>query len=342
MRVIASSLLAFCLSVWCPARAKQADCPPDEGPAVDRSDPYPRITALENAIFGKSFLGQDLSQRLARMERKVFGTSSDQAALSDRTDKLEDYVEQTTHQPLFKPDPGTQCAADDDDQAQADQFDYPRVTALENAILGQTFPSEPPADRLSRMEAKAFGVPSSNPDLSERTEVLEQYARKKLHKDVSLKGNSDGRAAAGQRPGSQLPRQLLNIVGSSLLGIRGLGNVGMAAPGGQGQRVARQEPQEPAQALRASQDDPLVRSPDPPPPGARLLTQVGWCEVRVFGRTFPEMHLPARLGQLNSELNFSPGKPDIQLMDDITALIKAVQQRQPARGSIGAAGQQFR
>ncbi|HEY9868344.1 MAG TPA: hypothetical protein V6D08_04205, partial [Candidatus Obscuribacterales bacterium] len=277
--------------------------------------------------------------RLARMERKVFGTSSDQAALGDRTDKLEDYIEQTTHKPLFKPDPGTESAADDDDQAQADQSDYPRITALENAILGQTFPDEPPADRLSRMEAKAFGAPSSNPDLSERTDALEKYARKKLRKDVSLKGNSDGQAATDQRPGSQLPRQLLNIVGSSLLGIRGLGNIGMAAPGGQGQQAAMQESQEAGQSLKARQEDPLVRSPDPPPPGARLLTHVGWCEVRVFGRTFPEMHLPARLDQLNRELDFSPGKSGIQLMDDVATLIKVAQGRKPAAGSLGAVQQ---
>ncbi|HEY9869823.1 MAG TPA: hypothetical protein V6D08_11705, partial [Candidatus Obscuribacterales bacterium] len=66
MRVIVCSLLAFCLIVWGPARAQEADVTPDEGSAVDLSDPYPRITALENAILGQSFLGEDLSQRLAR------------------------------------------------------------------------------------------------------------------------------------------------------------------------------------------------------------------------------------------------------------------------------------
>jgi hypothetical protein len=332
-------LLALSLSVWAPARGQQITVEPDG--SVDVSDPYPRITALENAILGQSFLGEDLSERLARMERKAFGSPADQAALGDRTDKLEDYVEQTLHKPLFKPDPGTESAAEDDDQAQADQSDYPRITALESAILGQTFPDQPLADRLSRMEGKAFGGPSSNPDLSERTDALEKYARKKLHKDVSVRPSGDRQGGGGTGMGSPLPRQLLSMVGSSLLGIPGLGMIGMSPPGSPGRQPNMQGSPQAAEPNQLRPEDPLVHAPNPPPTTARLLTKVGWCEVQVFGRTFPEMHLPARLGQLNRELNFSPGKPDIQLMDDIAALIKAVQEQRPARESIGAAEQQI-
>ena len=67
-----------------------------------------------------------------------------------------------------------------------------------------------------------------------------------------------------------------------------------------------------------------------------MITQVGWCEVQMFGHTFPDMHLEERLGQLNSMLNFSPGTPDIKLMDDMGALIKSVQAHKPQTRSLGA------
>ena len=38
---------------------------------------------------------------------------------------------------------------------------YPHITALENAILGQSFPGQPLTDRLGRMEKKAFGSVST-------------------------------------------------------------------------------------------------------------------------------------------------------------------------------------
>src|ERR1700691_1296392 len=49
---------------------------------------------------------------------------------------------------------------------------YPHITNLENAILGQSFLGQPLSKRLTRMEVKAFGSSSSNPDLSERTDAL--------------------------------------------------------------------------------------------------------------------------------------------------------------------------
>ena len=89
----------------------------------------------------------------------------------------------------------------------------------------------------------------------------------------------------------------------------------------------RQAAQQPEPTPVKHQDDPAVFQAAPPDSNARLIVKVGWCEVKVFGHTFPDMHLTARLGQLNKELHLEPGKSDIQLMDDIGLMIKTVQAR---------------
>lgn len=86
-------------------------------------------------------------------------------------------------------------------------------------------------------------------------------------------------------------------------------------------------------------DDPLVHATAPPPPGAKEITKVGWCEVQVFGHTFSDrglydaclpmhsMHIAERLEQLSRKLNFEPEKSGLQLMDDVDALVAYVSAR---------------
>jgi propanediol utilization protein len=56
-------------------------------------------------------------------------------------------------------------------------MDYPRVTQLEQQMLGKTFVNESVSQRLVRLENKAFGAVSSSDDLSSRTDALAQYAQ---------------------------------------------------------------------------------------------------------------------------------------------------------------------
>jgi hypothetical protein len=229
------------------------------------------------------------------------------------------------------------------------------VKALEQGILGQTYAGQPLADRLSRMEVKAFGSAHNDVDLSDRTDALETYAQKKLHIKplAALQGDNSTSAAPGQSGG------LLAKVGQTLLGMAvpnvnglggtfgkggglgygggGLGGSGMGygpmgntLGGGGGRRQAAQKEENTDPPVPVNKDDPAVFQMNPPDASSRLLIKVGWCEVRVFGHTFPNLHLPERLGQLNKELQFEPGKSNIQLMDDIGLMIKAVQSRKPS------------
>jgi len=330
------------------------------GSAAFADDQYPRISAMETALLGATYPAQPLAQRLGRLEQKAFGKSDDKGDLSDRTDKLQDYVEKTTKKPLIAPGADYEDAQTDDDQApnqstqpgqaqqsqsgSASQNDYPRVTALEQANLGQSYTSEALADRLSRMEQKAFGNAMPQMALGDRTDALEDYAEKKLHKKIlgqsspvsDYDGQDGGTAgSAGGGGGS-----LLAKVGSALFGLPapGQGNgpsfavPGFGAFGGVRVRprsavISDQESQ--ADNEKLHQDDAIINSPDMPKSTTRLLTKVGWCEKRVFGQVYYDKHLPERLALLNDTLKFDPGKRGVDLMDDVDGMMKAAQARKP-------------
>lgn len=377
MRSILSSSVIVAVALFISPAFAEEQLAMVGGPGNVLSDTYPHVTALENAILGQSFIGQPLPERLGRMEKKAFGKVSTKSDLSDRTDDLDDYTEKTLHKNLLHanvdeetPDPmetvnstaplTSQSAQMDTGQTQMNQMqisqtqtsqsqgDYPHITSLEQAILGQTYAGQPLADRLARMEVKAFGQVSTNSDLGDRTDALETYAEKKLHKKPLVPQGDDTITSSPQQGGG-----LLSKVGQAFLGMAGgsalntmmgnsfgglgpnLGGLGSSAPGSGfgGVNVRRRQASDMQQQTEppapSHPEDPAVYQATPPDPSARLIVKVGWCEVKVFGHTFPAMHLPERLGQLNKELKLEPGKSDIQLMDDIGLMIKTVQARKP-------------
>src|SRR5262249_8171077 len=159
-----------------------------------------------------------------------------------------------------------------------------------SAILGQTYPSQPLPGRLSRMEVKAFGKASDNTDLGGRTDTLERYAQKTLHKNIDkqLAGTTGGDSRSGGGTGgggagSAMTKQALAMAANTIFGMAGL-PIGIGAlPGMMPNRTDRsiQEDQEASKP----QEDPAVTSPNPPPKSARMQTKVGWCEMRLFGQT---------------------------------------------------------
>lgn len=330
------------------------------------ADSYPRVTALENAILGKSFVNEDLGARLARMEAKAFGTASTNPDLGARTDALQNYAEQKLHKKLFKVDNTEMDTSADDDGGQSVDMttDYPHVDALEKAILGQAYRDDSLEDRLARMEAKAFGHASTKIDLSERTDALEKFAEKNLGMKPF---DNTAEVTNGQAPKAK--GGFLNSLEKTVLGMAGyqsgpngpsfitpgmapygLGGLGMgnnlstmgvgalgAGPGMgtgfSGIRV-RNKADLPVDQQIAMQEkdqprveDPAVNAPNPPPSSARLIVKVGWCEVQMFSHTFPDMHLTERLQQLNNEVSFDPGKKGTELMDHIDALMSAVEKK---------------
>jgi hypothetical protein len=318
------------------------------------SESYPHIAALEKEILGQTFPSAPLPERLKKMEVKAFGGASNNPDLSERTDELDYYVEHKLHKEPFTANPSAQTATSSVNTDDVNPDEYPHVTTLEKEILSQTYVDDPLPERLSRMEAKAFGSPSKSTDLSQRTDVLEKYAEKKLHKkpfepQQSETANGSSQSQSGQ---SRLPQQLLSMVGNSLLGLAGFGGIGPnmgggglgaggmpagGSPGlgfsGTGINRRSQTAQQQESTVHEVEDDPAVHLATPPPTSAKMLTKVGWCEVQVFGHTFPEMHLEERLRQLNLALEFKPGATNMELLDDVGPMIKTVQVRNKATAS---------
>ncbi len=161
------------------------------------------LETLEKRFFIHDFSKEPIEQRLERMEKFTFGESgkgATQARLARIAATLETHSPDTPISSISAPKaggakpivaakapnatfpanapPAAQPADDSDDGS----TDYPHITFLENEILNQSFAGQPLSTRLSRLESKAFGSPSKNPDMSDRTDALERYAEVKLHK----------------------------------------------------------------------------------------------------------------------------------------------------------------
>lgn len=340
------------------------------GQAEGATDAYPRVTAIENTILGQTFAYEPLPTRLERMEKKAFGKPSQSDDLGERTDALYDYAQNVLHKNPFASEYSSDAAADqrldggDSDGGSSagssatggssgGASDYPHVTALEKAILGQTYTSDQLADRLSRMESKAFGSPATAQDLSDRTDALEKYAEKKLHmKPYGAEERAAMDSASPGGPGQSGSRgqgvSKLAAVGNTILNMAGLGMMGggMGMPGFGGmpgvggvnvrqRTVPTADQTMEAQKIQQQLEDPLLKASTPPPSSAKLLTKVGWCEIQVFGQTAATSHLLDRLNNLNQTLSFDPGKKGVDLMDHIDELVKLAQAKRSPQ-SVGA------
>lgn len=192
---------------------------------------------------------------------------------------------------------------------------YPHITILEQEILGQAYEGESLSDRLSRMEKKAFGTSKSNdPDSASRTDALEDYAESALHRKAYATNPSMEPERLSQSQSQSTPRRITMGGGSGFgMGGRGFNGFYPEAP-----------LPEAADVPEAKPEDPDVFKETPPDAHARMLTRIGWCEEHLFGKTFPDMHLLQRLHQLNAKLFPNDKEPDLQLMDHVDAISKAV------------------
>lgn len=187
----------------------------------------PDIAALEKRFFDHSYPNESMASRLDRLERMVFGeqkTGSDQsrltalllavpaepAASSDQTASNSSSSQPTGANGQSSAGSGDQTQTPDQSNATAngadsgDVGDYPRITQLEQEILGKTFAQEPIQNRLEQLELKAFGRADAKADLSDRTEKLEDYADKHFpQQQQNYAATADGESAAGSSPYSQ-------------------------------------------------------------------------------------------------------------------------------------------
>lgn len=335
-----------------------------------------KLGRLEYKLFGHSFETESIEERAARLEDLILGEQKTGSAQQRVEDLIGLYKDEELAPP--KPDPApvkpaktasghnsntnntatapsnkssSSYAADSSsslsDVEAAELKDYPKITALETAILGHTYEKDPISARLSKLETSAFGSPTNILDYSQRTDKLEEYAEKKLHKKVVASSSQMyqvERPTPNTQPSNKanMSKAAIAMAANTLLGMTGLGGLGMipgAAMGMLGNRPGANRPQDTAPPkddlnLSAAPDTADGGNSDPsllPSADAKLQTKIAWCEQQVYGQTFPNKHLTDRLRLLSQELHVCAGKSDFELMDDIGVIMKAAQGRTKPR-----------
>jgi len=194
------------------------------------------LSTLENRFFFHTYANETDDQRLERLDQLVFGhvrqgseqdritqlllavpnapsTGATQPAPNPApnpapVNALEPERPEMANAPLATAPPSTsqpapQTAyqpASQSSDGQSSSEPYPTVTALEEQILGKTETNLPVTQRLSNLEAKAFGKRSNSTDLGERVDLLKQYVAQKNGGSEDYLTSSN---AVGWAPGNQ-------------------------------------------------------------------------------------------------------------------------------------------
>jgi hypothetical protein len=165
------------------------------------TDPFNAdLSNLEMRFFFHTYAKETDDQRLDRLDQLVFGHVR-QGSQQDRITSLllavpnaPSPTQQTATAPVptqnalepehpelatTPPPAPTSPAPASQPSGQSSSEPYPTVTALEEQILGKTETNLPVAQRLSNLETKAFGKPSTSSDLGARVDLLKQYVAQK-------------------------------------------------------------------------------------------------------------------------------------------------------------------
>ncbi|MBP6747767.1 hypothetical protein KA344_21240, partial [bacterium] len=322
------------------APAAKTAVKPTEKP-VKNDDLTREIRGYEHKYFERNFESETDDQRLNRLENFIFGTTNSGDA-AHRTAQIVAAVGLPAELQAKAAEPTPRPTAGPTTGPAPDQTPghYPRVTALETAILGQSYQTDAITTRLNRMELKAFGAQSQSSDLSARTDALDQYAEVKLHikPENALAVNPrmstpmDGQvpsAAAGNLgtfEANPFVRGLRSIA-SDLNPVNSIAASSAGSSAASSYSSSSQDDDDPAaEAHRRMIEQQLIDAAKPNAPSSheRTLSRVAWCEMQLFGKSFPQLHLLQRLHQLNADLFPQDKEKDIQLMDRIDIIVREV------------------
>ncbi|MCW5823014.1 MAG: hypothetical protein KIT34_09445 [Cyanobacteria bacterium TGS_CYA1] len=142
-----------------------------------------RVERLEKLVFGESKTG-DIQSRLQSLSSSM-PKDTDASQLASNPNNQSNQNNQVAQNNNQAPPAQDQSATNQNSTPDDPSTDYPRVDAAEHLLLGKTFPKEPISRRLDQLEAKAFGKPSGNPDLSDRVDKLDDYIQSRYHQSIA-------------------------------------------------------------------------------------------------------------------------------------------------------------
>ncbi|MBP7862493.1 hypothetical protein KA183_12495 [bacterium] len=134
----------------------------------DPSTDYPRVDAAEHLLLGKTFQQEPINRRLDQLEVKAFGKSSGNPDLSDRVDKLDDYIQTRYHQSIAElTDPRKQLHySSSSDDVNTGPITLNRNPQFPSASSNAPSVNAPLQDQVSWMEQKIFGQSMQNSPMS--------------------------------------------------------------------------------------------------------------------------------------------------------------------------------
>ncbi len=142
------------------------------------------LAQLENRFFEHPYNKDTEEDRLSRLEGFIFG-SAQQGTVDERLKHIlatipkesdNPPVQSSNSRPSESKKATSESSAGSDVGSLPNGSTYPRVTSLEQELLGHTFVDDSLTKQLARLETKAFGAPSTSIDLSQRVDQLDQYA----------------------------------------------------------------------------------------------------------------------------------------------------------------------
>lgn len=263
-----------------PSYQNQANnqAPQKEAPRLDAGTKYPAITAIEKKKLGKSYEGDPVDSRLARLEKKLFGNVSTSNDFTDRMDRLKAHtgIDVARMAPA-----GTDWAGDDV------EVNYPTPSASRPQ---QTFGNR--SRYGSRGSYGADGKTFSGRDL--RRDMQRVFP----NRNRTAYGGGSGNY--GMNSGRSTGSSGSYGFGGSQAGMRDGLNIG-----GQNTNLGSSD-RRTAFAPRSSTSQypptapPIPRASAGKPLG--LNQKVELLESQIFGRNFPKDSLPERVSRLEKTI----------------------------------------
>lgn len=331
---------------------------------------YPRVSEVEQQILGKTFENEPLTTRLTRLETKQFGKATPNDDLADRIDRLDalfpqkpapqddstEYVQYPAQNsgsgaPASGAQGGSPVASQpgsDPNQTQysaSDYGSYPRVTELEQQLLGSTYVKDPLPVRVARLETKEFGKTTPNDDLCDRIDRLDKVANP--NKQVRTAdgdgpgsaGDADGANQRGRGGGSKsgtVGRALLGMLGGVMGGGmfgNGIGNgltMNQMMPGLQDD-MRKDKAAELQEKQAAAQGKAGVAPSSPFAAGGPQVVgnenRLAVIEKMVLGKEHAELPMPERVEHLEKKLvpweHNNAGKEMTARVDHLWSILSA-------------------
>jgi len=309
------------------------------------------LTRFEDQLLECSYPKEPVETRLARLEQFVFGSKSTgpipdrmQAlsvaiqnaapkngsggdAVSSRQDSssVQNSGQSSASTPGLAPPLGanTPVASSYGDLGFGS---YPRVTQLEQQLLGKTYVSDPLPKRVSRLEMKQFGKVTPGDDYGDRIDQLDQAVPRSpttANNDAD-EGQTYSAAPANAAPGS--PRYA--PVPTPYAGANPAGAPrSAAAPNGIPVAPSFQRPRgatgSPATAYVSTTDSLPSQQEQEASGDYGRYPRVSALEQKVFGLTYEKDSLPVRIARLE-EKEFGKASPDDDYGERIDRLDKKV------------------